>query len=549
MFPHVKKLPSRILLLAASTLLAQPPAINPNGIVNAASLAPHPVLGAVVSSGSLVVVLGQALASDTIAAQDYPLPRALLGTTVAVNGTPAPLLSVSPTRIQFQAPTAPADWPPVVPVVVSTPLGSSDPTYVRYIADSAGAFTLDGSGCGRGVIENVSADGVRSINSPDNSASPGGLIAVYGTGFGEVYFPPPDGSASVDPLSKAIFLSEFLLGLTTFERSILPDPHASPATLKASYSGRVPGMVGVDVINLYLSADAAEGCSVPLKVSRASSNSQPVLISVRKGGGPCQDPPLARIGYLRWSKIISSPRVSPSVSETLETTLIEAPGNLIAAPPVAATTPSGPSCPGAAGRGLDAGIISIADDAGNSYAIGPSAELGTLAYLKTQFPVGTLQGALTLTSSGGADLGPLQGEINIPEPIQVIEPLLPGTSVQTTLPLTVTWKGGTPDVNVSVALIRSSSLIDGVPSDFVTALKYCGQTVRGDKGTVTLTPTRLAGLPPTYPCDRGPDVNVVVQVTPVTPPDPFSAAGLPQPGLQTWSYEYRFTGLVAAKAP
>ena len=67
--------------------------IFPNGIINAASLQPS------VAAGSIVSILGTSLADGTVAASTVPLPNTLGGTSVLVNGTPAPTRLRKPTML------------------------------------------------------------------------------------------------------------------------------------------------------------------------------------------------------------------------------------------------------------------------------------------------------------------------------------------------------------------------------------------------------------------------------------------------------------------
>jgi len=148
-----------------------------------------------ISPGSLVSIFGSNLATTTMTAQTMPLPTELAGTSVTVNGTEAALLFVSPTQINFQAPStlqSSAVFTQAT-VVVTTPVGSSVPAEVSVYGFSPGVFTANGTGCGQAVALNVQTDGTMSVNSPSNSAEPGDYVALYGTGFANSLssFSPP----------------------------------------------------------------------------------------------------------------------------------------------------------------------------------------------------------------------------------------------------------------------------------------------------------------------------------------------------------------------
>ncbi|MFB3777842.1 MAG: hypothetical protein ACE141_09525 [Bryobacteraceae bacterium] len=111
---------------------------------------------------------------------------------MTIDGIPAPLLYVSPGQINAQMPWGATIGSMLivpslpVPVVVTTAAGASDPALVKVTKSGLGIFTLDGSGCGRGAVQNVAADGTVSLNSPENSAEPGSIVTVWGTGLATV---------------------------------------------------------------------------------------------------------------------------------------------------------------------------------------------------------------------------------------------------------------------------------------------------------------------------------------------------------------------------
>lgn len=155
------------LLCVASVVQAQRPVINPGGVANAASYVTGGWSGNAVGGQSIVSIFGTNLAPTPQSATGFPLPPTLAGVSVTFNGSPAPLLYVSPGQINLQLGAFDTEIPPVVlPVlVVTTPAGSSDP-YPLDIQECFGILTLDGSGCGRGVVLNVASDGSLSLNSP-----------------------------------------------------------------------------------------------------------------------------------------------------------------------------------------------------------------------------------------------------------------------------------------------------------------------------------------------------------------------------------------------
>ena len=303
--------------------------------------------------GSIATIFGANLAASTQTADTVPLPMSLGGTNVVFQGITAPLLYVSPTQINFQVPSNALSNNGGV--VVTTPTGSSA-SYLLQGTDSAlGIFTLDGSGCGRGLISNVSSDGTMSLNSTANSVSPGEYLAVYGTGLFIQAYKPPDGSPAPSyPLARSdgntagVFDSVFASGSYPYD-----------------WNGLAPGMIGVDQINVGVPETTREGCAVPFQVLAATDGniSQPVTIAVRQGGGACVDPPVAGYGQITWEKAVNTTAAGATENDTVTVSLQAAPGMQAPSllPPVLETNVYyfGASCPIPGYRSLDAGTVTV----------------------------------------------------------------------------------------------------------------------------------------------------------------------------------------------
>ena len=237
--------------LLALPVFAHKPVIG--AVTNAATLAPMNVPGHVLAPGSIATIFGQNLASDTALADGYPLPTSLAGASVIVNGVAAPLFYASPTQINFQVPssTIPYVYKPMayghVTVVVDTVAGASDSFTADTLNSSPGIFTLSGTGCGQGAVLTVNSDGTQTVNSPSNSALPGGLAVIFFTGAGLVYNPTPDGSpALADPLSGA-------------KESVACPYFDGEGCSGSGYTVRAPGLVGVDQANVAIPYDVRQG--------------------------------------------------------------------------------------------------------------------------------------------------------------------------------------------------------------------------------------------------------------------------------------------------
>lgn len=557
-----------LCLLSAVVAWCQKPVIS--SVVNAASYQPANTssqLGIGVAGGSLTSIFGANLATCTQTATTTPLPTQICGTYV---GCGYPLLYVSPDQINFQWPTAASlacalPIPPGTPsnsIIVTTPAGASDPYKLGPSADGDswfGIFTADSSGCGQGAVLNDSADGNLSVNSRSNSVSPGDYISIFGTGlFIPSYTPgfPPDGSpAPSSPLVAGQCAASIV------------DLHYSPTNF-ACWSGLAPGLIGVNQINAQVPATAREGCAVPLELHAAGNAiSQPVTISIRKGGGPCVDPPSAGYGQITWEKTITTAASgSTSETDTMTVSLQASPGRQAPPPPVyAATSPGsyfeisyfGPSCTVPGYRSLEAGVIT-ADGPGFPPAqaavvpipldlVGAASEgqggvfleqgqVKGLTVYRASLPAGTIQpGSFKVNVSGAADVGAFQSSVQIGSGIQVTTPVA-GKTFPSNQPLTIHWTGGDPGTWVTFRLVRHLGT-----SDYNSVVQ-----ARASDGTVTLGlvgSTTIASHP-TLPGPYVANMDIVLEVSPDPSQIPaFSAPGLSLGGQHTWKYIYRFEGV------
>jgi uncharacterized protein (TIGR03437 family) len=151
--------------LAVYGLLGSP-AVG-SGVVNAASYQPGPV-----APGSYITLFGQNLAQTIATAPSYPLPTTLAGSSLTINGVPAPLYYASPTQIDAQVPFGTAAGAASAILTVG---GAALPAITFMVqATAPGLFTTG------------------------MTASAGSVLNVYGTGQGMVDSPIADGAAAPD---------------------------------------------------------------------------------------------------------------------------------------------------------------------------------------------------------------------------------------------------------------------------------------------------------------------------------------------------------------
>jgi len=504
------------------------------------------------SPGAIVSIFGTNLAAATATTQGFPLPRQLGGTTVTWNGVAAPLFYVSPTQINFQVPSPNDETPGVVVaagVVVSTAAGNSAPYSPGANAwEVAGIFSMDASGCGQGAVLNAADDGGVSVNSPANSASPGGWISIYGTGltFLTSQYPPDGAPTPLTPLIESDPIGQVVFDF----QDLLQAP-------SAAWAGLAPGSVGLDQTNVRIPASVREGCAVPIQIAyddNSRAMSQPVTLAIRQGGGPCVDPPAAGYGQITWQETVSetvsdvsSQPYFSSETDTVTVSLQSSPGMQALAAPVysegslpSSLTLFGPSCPVSGYRSLGAGTVTM-QGPGFSPTQVPVApfqqgQLGGLTAYQAALPNGAAvqAGTYTATASGGAEVAAFQAAIQIGADIQIQNGLVGMDVWAGCTPFTVNWTGGDPNSWVTVSLVQSEPAWAGG----FQGVNFAGQT-RASNGTLTMPPLSMPG----DQCGTGPGAPIVISVE--VDPDPseitsFSASGLSLGGQVTWKYIHTF---------
>jgi uncharacterized protein (TIGR03437 family) len=181
-------LPVVLAINLTVTSAPQAPTITANGIVPVFSNA------TTIQSGEWVSIYGGNLASALAQWNgQFPIPTSLGGTSVTVNGKPAPLWFVSPGQINLQAPDDTATGS--VPVVVSTQSGNATalvtlgpfaPSFSLLDAKHVAAIIIrqDGSGShGNGAYDVLGPTG-SSLGYATVAAKQGDIVVLFGVGFG-----------------------------------------------------------------------------------------------------------------------------------------------------------------------------------------------------------------------------------------------------------------------------------------------------------------------------------------------------------------------------
>ena len=523
--------PLIVLLTLVVMVCGQKPVIAPGGVVNAASYATGGPTGKGVTPGSLISIFGTNLAATTQSARGFPLPATLGGASVSVNGIQAPLLYVSPGQINAQFPTRYPLPFTGLRVIVSTEAGESEPAMLDR-TENFGICTADGTGCGQAAALNAGSDGTLSVNSRANAVAPGDYISVFGTGISGFSNEPPDGSPALsDPLSPALSTAGFIFDLAQ-------SPPTTSLAGNALWLGRAPGFVGLDQVNIRIPDTVRDGCAVPLAIDTTGGRSQPVTISIRRGGGPCVDPPTEGFGEIIWEKVVATGTMPNGTSETFTAAFPASPGKRAPASILLheggdfgnVNQSFGPSCPIPGYKDLETGAVSIQGPGFGPLQAAPVTVDGRQLYTVV-LPNGLIQpGSFSVKGEAGTDVGPFQSSVRIGSGINITSSFPPGMTLSSRQPVVVNWTGGDPDTWVTIRVVRHLKTHDN----------YFSVQVRTSRGTVTLNP--VMGFLPGGP---GPaDAEIIIVVTPDPDDVPaISASGLSLGGRHWWKYTYRFGGL------
>lgn len=529
-------------------LFAQAPEIT--AVVNTASYISASTRSGALAPGSIATIYGKNLASVTMTATSFPLPKRMGNTVVNMFEFPIPLLYVSPTQINVQVPAALIQYIGGLgegggDLVVSNTGGGGGwsnrfPVYTSR--HGFGIFTAGDSGCGQGAIQNITADHIVLNNSRQNSARPGDWITVYGTGIYLSYFAsdgfafqPPGGPSIPNPDPDPLF------GLRTSFSAVEIDGRF----LQPSYFWGTPGLAGVIQANIRLPEDLRESCNIPLRFVSNFSSSQYVSLAVARGGGACRDDVQIRKADLTWQRFQSTSAAPPQ--DSLSARFDEAENNVFPpatalAPgtcrcggiPVAAPVPA-PVCAEFPSKRLPRGDLSLSYERPGSSPVQltwPGSAPSDLFVL----PGGAIgSGAFSVARPAANGLPGLRTTLNVPAPIEVTTDLRPGTRINHCDPLRVEWKGGTADQIVGMKIRFREA-------EYTLLELQCSCATRATDGRITL-PVPLPPESINVPNLRsGKDAEIEITTAPESvKPEPV--AGLTGGLLHRYRYVNRYPGL------
>ena len=433
----------------AAMLHAQTPEFTKDRVVNAATLSS--VTG--ISAGSIVTIFGKNLSLETATATTLPLPNQLGNTTVLMNGFAAPLFYVSPTQINAQVPRAIFVDIGIVRITVNNGKETSRVVEAESNVYSPGIFTVDGSGCGAPVVVDALT---WKLPSENQSFAPWDIVTMLSTGASP-YPLLPDG-VPAPPLS--------------FSGGGPAAPLVDGIEARVLFTGKAPGMVGVDQINFQIPENAPEGCSVPLELWYNRGRSQQVPLRIKRDRGKCVDLPTASGLNLNLTLIrnFSSGLNQTSVpdgaivdfvsrfdgsfnNDRLTNPVFNDPNPYCYVGATSNLQVRRPICPqfrdldgtNYGKNPLNAGQIAFSRSGGSPATLSPTIQNGKPVYPTQLAPATFADGTNLISVAGGPDVGAFQTSATLP-PFRFLRDLSPGSAVNPDGGnWQFDWEGGDPD--------------------------------------------------------------------------------------------------------
>ncbi len=226
-------------------MFARPGTIQQFSVMNAATLQP-----AALAPGGVVTIyspeFGPDTGADAAAGADGKIATTLSDTRVLVNGGAAPVLSASKNQTTMVVPYNVAVQFSQAPVQVEYKGQRTTALQVGTDYFDPGIFTVSGNG--KGQAKALNEDG--SVNSKDNPAAKGSVIAISTTGLGTTTPDLVDGQVGKLPLAPVDGVVEVRIGGKQAE---------------IVFAGSVEGQVaGLSQVKARVPADAPTGAAVTL---------------------------------------------------------------------------------------------------------------------------------------------------------------------------------------------------------------------------------------------------------------------------------------------
>lgn len=263
------------VVAAAAPALAQGgPFVFRGGVVNAASFTANLLPGGGIAQGSIFTIFGRGLGpSAPTQVSAFPLGKDLAGVSITVRKGATQLSAIPVFVLNSQINAIMPSATPLGNVSLRVTYNGQNSNWVpvRVVDHAPGVFTATGLGRGGAIFQNYVSASSQPINSGLTAATPGQAGTLWLTGAGAI-----SGSDSdTPPVGNLPYKVEIFVG-------------GRPVT-NVAYSGRAPGISGLDQFVFYLPDDAPSGCYVPVYVRVAGAVSNAATMAVMPQPGACSD--------------------------------------------------------------------------------------------------------------------------------------------------------------------------------------------------------------------------------------------------------------------
>ena len=245
----------------------------PTGIANAASAAQ--ATPGVVSPGTYIAIYGKGLAgTENPSATSLPLPTTLNGAQLFLGGLPMPLLYASAGQVNALVPQGIVPNA-AYPLVVVRGTTQSAPMLLTVTELQPGAYTVNTSGSGAGVVANAQTG---TLITAANPARAGDYLVIYGTGLGALTGSHGEAQPGDGAIAPNTILYQTIAKVTVTIGGV---------NAPVIFSGLTPTLAGLYQVNVQVPTGVAAGTAVPLIIAATdpangvSTTGNTVTIAVR----------------------------------------------------------------------------------------------------------------------------------------------------------------------------------------------------------------------------------------------------------------------------
>jgi len=242
-------------------------AASPVSNVSAASFT-----GTELASESIVSAFGTNMATQTEAANTFPLPTTLSGTTVSVrdsSGTErfSPLFFIAPCQVNYQIPSGTINGAATITVTGGNGATSSGMARIASVAPGLFAANANGQGVAAAVALRVSADGTRRFEP----------VARFDAAANRFVSAPID----LGPESDQVFLILFGTGFRFVSSLSAAVATIGGANAEVLFAAEAPGFAGLDQANVRLPRGLIGRGEVDVKLVVSGKPANTVSITIK----------------------------------------------------------------------------------------------------------------------------------------------------------------------------------------------------------------------------------------------------------------------------